>query len=111
MLQKLGELLQTHTRRGDVVCRYGGEEFVLIMPRAPLEDAAHRAEDLRVSFENMGIQYGSAVLRSTLSLGVATFPLHGKSGEAILDLADTMLYAAKGSGRNRVLIAPVEKTV
>jgi diguanylate cyclase (GGDEF)-like protein len=105
MLQRLGELLLAHTRRGDVACRYGGEEFVLLMLGASLADAAKRAEELRHAAESLRVPFGNEELARTLSLGVAGYPTHGDTFEAIMAKADAMLYEAKRMGRNRVMVA------
>nr|HNI21944.1 diguanylate cyclase [Plasticicumulans sp.] len=94
------------TRGGDVVCRYGGEEFVVILPGADLTDAARRAEQLRAEAESgadAGEEPGAQPV--TLSIGVASAPLHGRSSDALLGAADRALYQAKSAGRNRVVIA------
>ena len=105
MLQKLGEMLRAHTRGGDVACRYGGEEFVVVLPGASLEVAHQRAEQWRLTFEAVRVPYGKHELRSTLSLGVAVFPQHGSTSDEVLRMADTALYMAKTEGRNRVVVA------
>lgn len=94
------------TRGGDVICRYGGEEFVVILPGADLSDAARRAEQLRAEAEagaEAGEETGAQPV--TLSIGVASAPLHGRSSDALLGAADRALYQAKSAGRNRVVIA------
>lgn len=103
VLQTLGRLLSTQVRQSDVACRYGGEEFVIIMPNTHLEDAHHRAEGLRHAFEKSRIQHETTTLSATLSIGVATYPDHGLSYEELLDHADHALYQAKASGRNCVM--------
>ncbi|MBK9780051.1 MAG: GGDEF domain-containing protein [Anaerolineales bacterium] len=102
VLQTLAKFLQENTRRSDIVCRFGGEEFVLLMPDAPLEDAYERAELFRKKFEGMVNMYEGTEIRATFSAGVASFPVHADSGETLLGLADQALYASKAEGRNRV---------
>lgn len=105
-LRKVAAFLQTHIRSGDIACRYGGEEFVLILPNAPLEMVVHRAEMLRHSIHQLQVEYGGQVLKPvTLSLGVASFPQHGTTAEAIIKEADKALYQAKATGRNCVVVA------
>ncbi|MDD5036220.1 MAG: diguanylate cyclase [Methylococcaceae bacterium] len=108
VLVALGELLSLQTRHADVACRYGGEEFVVVMPGAMLAFAAQRGEQLRQRFEALRVPYAETELRATLSLGVAAFPQHGESGDQVLRAADHALYAAKASGRNRVCAAEDE---
>jgi|GEM_PF-1245954 len=108
VLRMVGELLQTQTRGGDIVCRYGGEEFILVLPDAALEVAQQRAELLRQEISGLTIKYAGHVLESiTASLGVAVFPLHGTTVNALVRAADTALYRAKAAGRNQVQIAEV----
>ncbi len=102
MLQAFGEMLGNDIRHGDIACRYGGEEFVVILPHAPLSAARERAERLRAEFAALQIPFGGKILSSTLSLGLAAFPEHAGDAESLLHAADQALYAAKTRGRNRV---------
>lgn len=102
VLQAYAKFLLDHTRRGDVVCRYGGEEFVILMPDAPMEDSYERVELWRKSFSETAIEYESMKFFATFSAGLATFPDHGSTGDAILQAADQALYRSKDMGRNRV---------
>jgi diguanylate cyclase (GGDEF)-like protein len=99
----MGELLKVNIRAGDIVCRYGGEEFVIVMPGASLGVAYERAELLRQKFEQMFVPYQGEQLHATISLGVAAYPIHGTDGEDALIRADRALYQAKQAGRNRVI--------
>jgi diguanylate cyclase (GGDEF)-like protein/PAS domain S-box-containing protein len=103
VLKSLGELLIANIRAGDIPCRYGGEEFVIVMPGAILDVAHERAELLRIKFEAMRVPYGGQELLATMSFGVAAYPIHGLHGDAILIRADRALYRAKQSGRNCVV--------
>ncbi len=103
MLKALGELLQANIRLEDIPCRYGGEEFVIVMPGATLEVAHDRAELIRARFEALRVPYGVDELSGTMSFGVAAYPVHGLNSDAILIRADRALYRAKQSGRNRVV--------
>ena len=105
MLQTLGTLLTTKTRDGDIACRYGGEEFIIVLPGASQTIAQRRAEQMRSTFEELRITYGGHILSATLSAGVAEFPLNGIDGETVLQDADKALYTAKSLGRNRVVVA------
>jgi len=104
MLQALGNLLQHETRDYDVACRYGGEEFVVVMPGATMETAQRRAEQFRSRFADVRLDYVGTVLQATVSVGVAIFPVHGETSDALLHAADQALYAAKSGGRNRVAV-------
>lgn len=106
MLREVGRFLQSHTRGVDIACRYGGEEFVVIMPGASTEMTLQRAEQLRSAFTGVHLEYRDKPLpQVTLSLGIATFPTHGASWQAALRAADEALYAAKQQGRDRVVAA------
>jgi diguanylate cyclase (GGDEF)-like protein/PAS domain S-box-containing protein len=106
LLRELGQLLLARLRADDIVCRYGGEEFVLILPEAALEAAHTRAESLRAEIRGMAVKhYGRLLGTVTASLGVATLPRHGRTGEQVLHAADQALYAAKQAGRDRVVVA------
>lgn len=105
VLQSLAELLQTSTRQEDVPCRYGGEEFVLVLGGAPLAAALQRAEAWRRAFASRELVYDAQPIRATISLGVAAFPQHGVTVEALLKAADQALYQAKAGGRNQVVVA------
>lgn len=96
--------LGRHTREGDVVCRYGGEEFVVILPGTDLDTAVRRAEQLRAAAA-AGTVDEPGVQPVTLSIGVANAPQHGHTPDALLGAADRALYRAKGEGRNRVCVA------
>ena len=105
-LAAFGEFLRTHTRMEDIACRYGGEEFVLIMPGASLDDASARATQLREAAGRLTIGHRGGTLGPvTLSLGIAVFPDHGTTERSILRAADASLYRAKQRGRDRVEIA------
>jgi diguanylate cyclase (GGDEF)-like protein len=109
ILRTLGRYFLAHVREGDIPCRYGGEEFALILPGAPLEVAQRRAEALREGASTLGKELLDRVAQNhdplTLSLGVAAFPHHGVNGNALLRAADEALYRAKQSGRNKVVVA------
>lgn len=104
VLQHLARFLSDNTRSGDIVCRYGGEEFVILMPDAATDSAYERANFFRTQFEQLRIEYEGKTLKSTFSAGVASFPAHATSGEGLLSLADQALYRSKAQGRNRVTI-------
>src|SRR5688572_26392393 len=106
LLRELGKLLQSHIRGGDVACRYGGEEFLLIMPDASLEAAHQRAKQLQLEAKKLRVQdAGQSFDGITLSLGVAIYPEHGRSIDSVLRAADAALYRAKQEGRDRVVVA------
>jgi len=101
LLHELGAILQASIRQEDIPCRYGGEEFLIILPDAPLEAAVRRAEFLRQKIKStLRIQQQSV----TVSVGVAVYPEHGLLAEGIVAAADEALYAAKHQGRDRVVV-------
>lgn len=106
VLRELGDYLAKFIRRGDLACRYGGEEFTLILLESSLEDTRRRAEELRTSFQQLSIKHRDTVLgKVTLSLGVAALPNHGTTAAELLAAADGALLRAKEQGRDRVLAA------
>jgi len=104
VLQSFADFLVERTRKGDVVCRYGGEEFVIIMPNAPLEVGYERTETWRQDFSESYIEYDHIKFSATFSAGVAAYPDHGSTGDSILQAADKALYRSKNGGRNRVTL-------
>jgi diguanylate cyclase (GGDEF)-like protein len=105
VLAALGSLLKGNIRGTDVACRLGGEEFVLILPEAPLEFVVRKAEAIRAAFRGLHLRYhGRSVGPVTISLGVAAFPLHADDAESLLGKADEALYQAKRGGRDRVIV-------
>jgi diguanylate cyclase (GGDEF)-like protein/PAS domain S-box-containing protein len=106
VLREIGSFLSQHIRGGDIVCRYGGEEFTLILPEASLAITQQRAERLRESVKNLQIQDRDRPLGTiTFSCGVAVFPDHGATPETVLQAADAALYRAKHEGRDRVSVS------
>ncbi len=99
----LAETLRADIRHEDVLCRYGGEEFVILMPRMPLDKAVERAESWRCKIADIRVSFGNFKLSFTASAGVAAYPDHGKMPDELTHAADTALYVAKNSGRNRVV--------
>ena len=104
ILQSIAQFLVNNTRYEDIVCRYGGEEFVVLMSNATLESAYERAECWRQMFESTVFEYEGLKLNATFSAGAASFPLHGLDGESVLRAADQALYQSKNNGRNLVTI-------
>lgn len=106
VLKTLAETVTRQSRHGDFVCRYGGEEFVLVMPNIGIETARERAEELHEVINSMNIPYGIFNLSTTISMGVAMYPEHGQTKEELLRAADKAMYIAKNTGRNRVVFYP-----
>jgi len=106
VLVQVSRLLLTHVRSSDVICRYGGEEFILVLPEATRKITQLRAEQIWEDTRRLQVQHEGQTLEGiTLSLGVAVFPEHGSTYDAILRAADAALYRAKRDGRDRVILA------
>jgi diguanylate cyclase (GGDEF)-like protein len=100
VLRQVSVIFQNHLRKGDVCCRYGGEEFALLLPNTSTENAIEVADKLRRTVETW--VFPGVARPLTLSAGVAGFPQHGNTRDEIIAAADNALYLAKQTGRNRV---------
>ena len=99
-------LLKSHIRESDMACRYGGEEFMLILPDATPDGARQRAESIRILISGLDLKYNDQPLGTiTASLGVALFPQHAENAESLIHASDEALYEAKAAGRDRVIIS------
>lgn len=105
VLAALGSFLRDRFRSGDVVCRYGGEEFCILMPGIALEAASEKAWQLCEAVRQLPIQAGEHCLHITLSVGLSVCPLHGEDPESLIHAADAALYQAKALGRDQVCLA------
>ena len=106
ILRELGSLLLRQVRGEDIACRYGGDEFILILPDASREVTRERAEQICEYAKQFRLRFdGQSLAAVTLSLGVAVFPEHGATSTGILRAADAALYRAKHEGRSRVVVA------
>ena len=105
-LRQLAGVLATCVRQVDTLARYGGDEFTILLVDTPIESALQVAERIRATVEETPFDGGpGGSLRVTLSIGVATYPAHGRTRETLLDQADKAMYRAKSLGRNRVCSA------
>ena len=104
VLMTLADLLKKGARESDLICRYGGEEFVAVMPYVSADQALERAESWRKKLEETLVVCGDFRIFVTLSGGIAVFPDDGNNPGLLLTKADTMLYKSKGSGRNRISV-------
>jgi diguanylate cyclase (GGDEF)-like protein len=103
VIQRVAEALSAHARRSDIACRYGGEEFALLLPSAGVDEAGLVAERLRGAVEASPFEVRGTSVHVTISFGVAsTDCLEPLTTEALISRADRALYDAKESGRNRV---------
>ena len=105
VLRGFSGLLRTAYRSSDLCCRFGGEEFLVLLPDMTQEAARKRTMHLRQTLAATPIFFGSSTIHVTASFGIATYPTHGLTREALISAADEALYAAKRSGRNAVVTA------
>ncbi|MFD2111089.1 diguanylate cyclase [Thiorhodococcus fuscus] len=108
LLKALAALLQKRFREGDIVCRYGGEEFLVLLPHASIETCLPRADWLRQAFGNLRMIYQDVEIRATLSIGLASYPEYASSPQELIQMADAALYRAKHHGRNRIEVISSE---
>jgi diguanylate cyclase (GGDEF)-like protein/PAS domain S-box-containing protein len=110
-LRELGRLVRENLRKSDISCRYGGEEFVLVLPDSSLPDAEQRLEQLRVLIKHLKIQHGDQMIGPlTISAGVAQAEKLSTEPSELLRAADNALYAAKKAGRDRVVVYQNKKS-
>ena len=103
VLKSVAHVLKRHTRAEDVACRYGGEEFLVVLPACGVDDAYSKAEAIREAIAQLRVfSRGIALPRITASLGIACYPEDGERMEDLIAEADAALYRAKSSGRNCV---------
>jgi diguanylate cyclase (GGDEF)-like protein/PAS domain S-box-containing protein len=106
MLREMGHMLQHYLRGEDIACRYGGEEFTMILVDVSLAVTMQRANQIREALKTLSVMYhGQSLGLATASFGVAMFPEHGLTGEQLLRAADHALYRAKDAGRDCVIVA------
>lgn len=107
VLREFSTLLQSKVRKADVVCRYGGEEMIVLLPGCDRTQAELLAEQIRLSFSQLQLVHDDHPLRKiTVSIGVASISETVETEKALLKAADEALYRAKAAGRDRVMIAP-----
>ena len=95
VLTELGTLLNRYSRASDIACRHGGDEFVVVMPNASADDAHKRADEWRRVFESKRFTFGGRRFATTLSMGIASYPLHASSPKGVFQAADQALYQSK----------------
>ncbi len=105
VLRVFGDLMKRHARGSDIYCRYGGEEFLLVLPKMTKDDAVERAKQLCSAMAAAPVPYGDLAIAVTASFGVAAFPRDGRNADDLIAAADSAMYAAKAAGRNRVNVS------
>jgi len=106
VLKRIAETVLANIRSSDIACRYGGEEFTIVLPDTSLDVAYTRGETLREAASKMSIQHNGRDLgHVTISLGVAAYPQHGMTRDILIKSADKASYQAKEAGKNRVIVA------
>lgn len=104
VLKSLAAILTHNIRQGDVSCRYGGDEFAVLLSNATVEGAMKRAHQWRRAFQMLQKSFNGQTLQATLSIGIASYPQHGQDGQKVLEAADRALYESKAGGKNRVIV-------
>ncbi|OIO71065.1 MAG: hypothetical protein COW19_00365 [Zetaproteobacteria bacterium CG12_big_fil_rev_8_21_14_0_65_55_1124] len=107
VLRVFAELLKKHARGSDIVCRFGGEEFVMFLPEMSPAVAYQRAELLRMELAKKRITLGATVIQVTASFGVAAFPENGETMDSLIRAVDAAMYQAKEEGRDRIVVSSV----
>jgi len=97
--------IQQGLRDTDVLARYGGDEFVLMLPQTGADGAFQLAERMRKIIESTPLSAHGSMVTTTVSAGVATFPAHGKNLATVMNCADQALYSSKKGGRNRTCVS------
>jgi diguanylate cyclase (GGDEF)-like protein len=106
VLRRIGRSITAAVRGEDIACRFGGEEFVVILPKASADDSRRRAEALREGIKVLQVGEPTPLYpTSTMSVGVAAYPEHGTSVGQLILAADSAMYRAKAAGRDRVVVA------
>lgn len=107
LLTQFAQLLENNVRKEDIVCRYGGEEFVIVLPMANIQMAMERAHKICEATRKLKVNsLDKSISAVSVSIGVSAFPYHGKEGQSLIAAADAALYASKNNGRDRVTAAP-----
>lgn len=105
LISDLGRFFKKRIRESDIACRYGGEEFVLVLPESPPEDTYKRAEELRKELKEIEFAFQGQYLGSlTISMGIASYPVNGSNLDELLRAADLSMYRAKQEGRDKVVV-------
>jgi diguanylate cyclase (GGDEF)-like protein len=103
-LKTIADIIMSQIRKSDIACRFGGEEFMIILPETGVESAVQKAGAFLSGISNQVFTFNGKEFHVTVSIGVAVYPVHGTENDQILSKADAALYAAKDAGRNRVIV-------
>lgn len=103
-IQLTASLIESNLRSSDIISRYGGDEFIVLMPETEIQNAKEAAEKLRVAIQNSSFDITGHPVASTVSIGIAGYPADSTNRDVLLDCADKALYESKRSGRNRVTL-------
>jgi diguanylate cyclase (GGDEF)-like protein len=104
ILRHICNSIKENSRQVDLLGRFGGEEFILLLPQTKMEEAIFVAERIRQAIEQGMVKAYDETLKATISIGLSFFPDHGRTQEELIDKADQALYKAKQSGRNRIYV-------
>ena len=106
VIREIGSILKSRCREEDIICRYGGDEFVIVLPRTSQEQAIQVAQRIKNSVSDLVFNPGTKnEFKTTVSMGIAMFPNEGDSSQKLLQSADQSLYAAKRGGRDKIEIS------
>ena len=100
VLVYLSSILINNARESDIFCRYGGEEFIVVLPRMSLDNAFQRVEEWRLMFSEKPVKHGELLINVTFSGGISVFPEHAADADTLIALADDALYTSKKKGRD-----------
>ena len=104
LLKEVAKTIKESLRQIDLVGRYGGEEFIIILTETDQEGSIFAAERIRKSVQDKSIRAYDEVLKVTISIGISSYPKHGRDGNGLVEKADHALYRAKETGRNRIYV-------
>ena len=112
VLKVIANVLRNSVRQSDIICRYGGEEILILLPECSLQQSFFIADSIRKDISQIELDYNSHHLSNiTISAGIASYPDHGSNRKTIIHAADVALYQAKANGRNQVVVAQFELAI
>lgn len=105
VLREVGDILKRYSRSSDIPCRYGGEEFLLVLPDICESKACERAELLRNKLSSISFRFNESEVHLSASFGIASFPKDARDADKLISVVDSAMYQAKAAGRNQICIA------